>query len=287
MRIPSLALAVVLALAPMRPLAAADSAVGEHQAALDEVLARARAHRVLLIGELHGTAETPAIVGELAAALAGAEQPLVVGLEIWRSEQPALDRYLASAGLAEDREQLLASPFWQIRDGRSSEAMAALVERLRQLKLKSPLRVLAFDVDQRADAASGAERDRRMGEALLAALEDDPAARLLVLAGNFHTRVQGSAPWDPEHRFAGHYLADHDPYALEVIGVSGSAWMCPSQDQCRAWELQAPFAAGLELGEELNERRHHGSWRLPQTSASPPALGAEQELLEPRPLPRE
>lgn len=293
MRIHSLALAMLLVAGTAFPAVAsaieaeapADAAADEHEAALQRVLERARAHRVLLIGELHGTVETPAIVGELAARLAGEDQLLVVGLEIWRSEQPAVDRFLASAGLDEDRARLLEGPFWQIRDGRSSEAMVDLIERLRLIMLKAPLRVLAFDVDQRQDPSGGAERDRQMGEALLAALAAQPDARLLVLAGNFHTRVQGSAPWDPEHRFAGHYLASRDPYAIEVIGVSGSAWMCPGPDNCRAWALQAPAAPGLELGDELNARKHHGSWRLPQTTASPPALGAEPELMEALPLP--
>lgn len=245
---------------------------------------RAQAHRVMLVGELHGTWEVPGIVAGLATNLSADERPLIVGLEIWRSEQAALDRYLASAGTAEDREALLAGPFWATRDGRSSEAMVDLIERLRVLALKAPVQLVAFDVAGDADL-TGAGRDRSMGELLLARLESMPEARLLVLAGNFHTRIQSGAPWDPAHDFMGHFLRDQDAYAVEVMGVKGSTWMCPDPEHCRVWALpEAPFEPGLTLGDALNDRRHHGVWWLPQVSASPPATGADEALLQPKPL---
>ncbi len=251
---------------------------------LAELTERAQAHRVLLVGELHGSWEVPGIVAGLATNLLADERPLLVGLEIWRSEQAALDRYLASAGTGEDRERLLAGPFWATRDGRSSEAMVALIERLRALALKAPLAVVAFDIEAESDI-TGAERDRSMGELLLARLESMPDARLLVLAGNFHTRIQSGAPWDPAHDFMGHFLREQDPYAVEIMGVKGSTWMCPDPEHCRAWQMpEAPFEPGLTLGDTLNDRRHHGVWWLPQISASPPATGADEALLQPLPL---
>lgn len=251
---------------------------------LAELTERAQAHRVLLVGELHGSWEVPGIVAGLATNLLADERPLLVGLEIWRSEQPALDRYVASAGTGEDRERLLAGPFWATRDGRSSEAMVALIERLRALALKAPLAVVAFDIEAGSDI-TGAERDRSMGELLLARLESMPDARLLVLAGNFHTRIQSGAPWDPTHDFMGHFLREQDPYAVEIMGVKGSTWMCPDPEHCRAWQMpEAPFEPGLTLGDTLNDRRHHGVWWLPQISASPPATGADEALLQPLPL---
>lgn len=251
---------------------------------LGELTERAQAHRVLLVGELHGTWEVPGIVAGLASNLGADERPLIVGLEIWRSEQAALDRYLASAGTGEDRAALLAGPFWATRDGRSSEAMVDLIERLRVLALKAPLAMVAFDIAEESDI-TGAERDRSMGELLLARLESMPEARLLVLAGNFHTRIQAGAPWDPAHDFMGHFLRGHDPYAVEIMGVKGSTWMCPDPEHCRVWQLhEAPFEPGLTLGDTLNDRRHHGVWWLPQVSASPPATGADEALLQPKPL---
>ena len=268
-------------------LAGAARSADEVPDPLAELTERAQAHRVLLVGELHGSWEVPGIVAGLATNLLADERPLLVGLEIWRSEQAALDRYLASAGTGEDRERLLAGPFWATRDGRSSEAMVALIERLRALALKAPLAVVAFDIEAGSDI-TGAERDRSMGKLLAARLESMPDARLLVLAGNFHTRIQSGAPWDPAHDFMGHFLRGQDPYAVEIMGVKGSTWMCPDPDHCRAWQLpEAPLEPGLTLGDTLNDRRHHGVWWLPQVSASPPATGADEALLQPMPLKRD
>jgi hypothetical protein len=248
----------------------------EASADVAAIVERAASHRVLLIGEIHGTAETPAAVADLAQQMATVENPLIVGLEIWRGEQAAIDRFLGSAGTYEDRAQLLASEFWtrDYQDGRSSEAMVELLDRLRALALKAPVSVVAFDADPSADP-DGAARDQAMAERLAEALDAEPEARALVLAGNFHTRVQASAPWDPEHRFMGHRLIDYQPYSLEIMGIGGSAWICTGAetDSCKARDLpENTLQPGLTLGDEIGERGHHGVWWLPAVTASRPAV---------------
>lgn len=238
------------------------------------IVDRAAAGRVLLVGEIHGTVETPMAVADLAQQLAG-ERPVIVGLEIWRSEQPAIDRYVDSAGTQEDRARLIASEFWtrDYQDGRSSQAMVDLLERLRVLALKDDVRVLAFDEEPDA-SADGAARDAAMAERISGALNEQPDALALILAGNFHTRVQASAPWDPKHRFMGHHLIDFQPYSIEIMGVTGSVWICTGAEvaSCKARDMPAnALQPGLELGDALNDRGHHGMWLLPSVSASLPA----------------
>jgi len=274
----ALALPVLAALAP--PLAHAnepdESALqAEH---LDVLLHKIEPHRLLLVGEIHGTRETPALIATLAQHMASSERLLMVGLEIPRDEQTRLQRFLDSAGTAEDRSQLLEGAFWQreYQDGRSSVAMLELIEALRSLALKTPIQVLAFDIkaEQQND---GAARDRLMAKRIRKALEAQPQARALILAGNFHTRIQDSAPWDPKHRFMGNHLIDLNPYSIEIMGITGSAWICtgPQVSDCKARDMPSnPMHAGLELGDEVNERGHHGKWWLPTSSASPPARGS-------------
>ena len=242
--------------------------------AVARIVERAAMGRVLLVGEIHGTAEAPMAVADLAQQMAAA-QPLIVGLEIWRSEQDAIDRYLDSAGTQEDRAKLIASQFWtrDYQDGRSSQAMVDLLERLRVLALKADVGVLAFDAEPDA-SADGAARDAAMAERIAAALNEQPDAHAVILAGNFHTRIQDSAPWDPKHRFMGHHLIDFQPYSLEIMGVAGSAWICTGSEvaSCKAREMPGnSMQPGLELGDELNDRSHHGMWLLPSVSASLPA----------------
>lgn len=255
----------------------------EPAAPMRQLLDAATGHRVLLVGEIHGTVEVPALVADLADALA-AEEPLVVGLELPRDEQKHIDAFLDSAGTGDDRAALLAGKFWtrDYQDGRSSAAMLDLLERLRQLRLRTKLEVLALD-QVGAAVADGDARDQAMAERLSAALDDHPKARALVLAGNFHTRLQKGAPWDESHEFLGYRLSRLEPYAIEIMGVAGSAWICtgPETDSCKARDFpESSLKPGIELGAEVNERGHQGMWRLERTSASPPAKFSVGERVE-------
>jgi erythromycin esterase-like protein len=249
-------------------------AVAESAAPMDELLAASAGHRVLLIGEIHGTGEVPALVADLADSLA-AEHDLLVGLELPRDEQKRIDAFLDSAGTGEDRAALLTGKFWtrDYQDGRSSAAMLELLERLRQLRLRTKVEVLALD-QVGAAMAEGDARDRAMAERLSAALEAHPKARALVLAGNFHTRLQKGAPWDESHEFLGYRLSRFEPYAIEIMGVAGGAWICTGAetDSCKARDFpESSLTPGIELSDEVNERGHQGMLRLERTSASPPA----------------
>jgi hypothetical protein len=256
-------------------------AFAQDPAAVEEIVARVAERRLLLVGEIHGTAEVPLVLAELTQEMGNSERPLIVGLEIWGSEQDAIDRFLASAGTALDRARLLEGTFWTraYQDGRSSQAMLDLLERLRALALKADIEVLAFD-QQPATGGDDAARDRAMAARIAAALDARPTAQALVLAGNFHTRVQDGAPWDPTHRFMGHHLIDYQPYSIEIMGVAGSAWICTSAelDSCKARVMpENALKPGLLLGDEIGERGHHGIWWLPAVTASAPATAAPTE----------
>ena len=50
--------------------------------------------RFLVIGEVHGTVQTPALFGELVCALASSGMRILVGLELMVWSEPAIDAYL-------------------------------------------------------------------------------------------------------------------------------------------------------------------------------------------------
>jgi len=53
-------------------------------------------HRLVLLGEMHGTQEAPALAGALLDCYVAQHRPVVLALEINTNEQPRFDRYLAS-----------------------------------------------------------------------------------------------------------------------------------------------------------------------------------------------
>ena len=154
--------------------------------------------RFVLVGEMHGTTETPQVFRDLICAAHAAKRPLLVGLERPSAEQKSIDRFLAAEDHADAVRELLRERDWNVFDGRSSKAMLALLEELRTLRLRGDIQgVLAFD-----DARSGeapAQREQRMAAMLTAAADRVPNGLVIALTGNWHGSKKPSArfgyPW--------------------------------------------------------------------------------------------
>src|SRR5262249_19326667 len=119
-------------------------------------------HRLIVLGEQHGTREAPLFAGNLACQAAAAGHTVSIGVELLRTDQSSLDRYLTSEGTPDDRRELLLSGRSWVHtwyDGRSSEAVFALVERARVMrKAGMPVTLFAYDEPDQA----GTERDASM-----------------------------------------------------------------------------------------------------------------------------
>lgn len=216
------------------------------QAAADHLHAQATGRRIMVIGEMHGTREAPAVVAALAMRDA-ARMPVLVALEIPRSEHRALSAYMESDGGDHARQRLRSGAFWQVapadNDGRRTEEVLDLVEALRRLRSTGhDVAVTAFDItpDLWRDAAS---RDRDMARLLRAAHAAMPRGRLLVLAGNVHARrVPPAMLDDGSYRTATQWLADLAPLSVNLTAASGAFWGC-GDTVCGPIEVTLPAAA--------------------------------------------
>jgi hypothetical protein len=163
--------------------------------------------QVVLLGEVHHSVEYPAIAGEVACA-AAARGPVIVGVEIDAREQPRIDAWLRD-GLV---ERLLEGPFWNRDpgDGRESEAMLALLTRVRALSLAGrDVSLVAFD-------SLPTDRDLGMAQTIEQARRARPGAAVVALVGNAHARNG----FGVITTFARH-LADHG-VPLHTIDLAGS-----------------------------------------------------------------
>lgn len=243
--------------------------------------------RILLFGEIHGTREIPAFVGE-ALCHAARRGPTRLGLEIPATEQASIEAYLASAGLPADRAALMASPFWQrdFQDGRSSMAMMELIERARSLRAAGlPVSVLAFDAVPNDKAL---DRDAEMARRILEARAAEPGGRVLVLTGNVHARTTRGAPWNAAFEPMGLHLARaaQDTLALDAGYAPGTAWVCLSGKaaECGAKRVggQGGHGAGraqtIERIPAPSPEGFHGWYHVGTISASPPAQPALKPL---------
>ena len=235
---------------------------------------------LVLLGEMHGTREIPAVTGALVAHYARSG-PVLLGLEASGGDQPRVDRYLDSDGGLLAKADLLAGEHWQdathqgMHDGRDSAAMFALIEQVRRLrKLGADVDIVMFDV------AGPGDRDARMAKAIRAAVEAHPHARTLVLTGNVHAMtgtppqlISAGKPYVAPPT-VGHHLADLDPLSIAFRAREGAFWAC-QQNHCGEVPLDNDWVTDplprIERGEEGD------SWALtlflPRFTASSPAIG--------------
>lgn len=243
----------------------------------EQVLAREEL-RWIVIGELHGTAETPAIFAD-AVCLAAQERRVVVALEVPSTDQPAIDAWLASDGGPAARAAFLKALLWNMpmKDGRSSEAFLALFDRLRQMHAAGAVAgVVAFQDNSPADDPSG---DQGPYEKRLAAIVRDaavPDGMVLVLVGNGHARksevIPGASDRKPFRPMAMH-LPPETTLTLYAIGNgSGSAWNCQA-DGCGVHDNSGPpepMDRGVELGPVMDGAYDGMLWLGVPTTASLP-----------------
>lgn len=228
--IASLLMLASTAAAGVTPPIGASAAPLDLSGAASEILGAAHSHRLLLIGELHGTRESPAVLLQLATDYA-ADGPVLVGLEIQASEQTAIRRYLDSDGGAEQRMRLRSGSFWQDvpahNDGRRNSEVLDLIEGIRRLRRAGrDVAVLAIDVGILGSSDSQA-RDLVMARRVRTAFEHLPRGRMLVLVGNVHAMREKPdyAPAEMQEPM-GSYLIDLSPFAVNLTARSGQFWAC-------------------------------------------------------------
>lgn len=245
---------------------------------LDQLAALAPGH-IIFVGELHGTDVTPQVFGELVCRVSAPGQKLLVGLEFPAAIQTSLDTYLLSEGSAQDQIVFFDDPkkFWSSEgyiDGRSSEAMFAMVEKLRRLKAAGvQIDVVAFQ------SATGSTRDgsetqepyeMRLANLYMDQWNSENYDAGLILVGNIHaikSPVKGSrGTFKP--------MATHMPHELvltfNALSARGSAWNCQA-DGCGSHSFPLYPATRLPARVEFEaDDRYDGVIYVGRSIASPP-----------------
>ncbi|MFP2909971.1 hypothetical protein ACLESD_34015 [Pyxidicoccus sp. 3LFB2] len=233
---------------------------------------------VLLLGELHGTQEVPRFVAQAACQAMVAGLPVTVGLELPLENQTRIDAFLESAGTEGDWLKLMDAPFWRspYPDGRGSEAVANMLEQLRQLR-SSGLDVEAFAFDH--PKAQGQEREKAMAATVKHQVESAKDRFYMVLSGNIHARTKRGLPWDKKYQPMGYLLEDalDDVVALDMAYDSGSAWICAVDNKL---DCGVRDAKGKDNGDRFfmhrwagtNDAGYHGVFYVGPVNASAPAV---------------
>lgn len=239
----------------------------------------ARPERILVVGETHGTAETPAAFLAMVCE-AAAQGPVTVGLEMPESDRGLLDTVMSAPDEATATRFLRAGDFGDPRrdDGRNSQAMFDMIIGFWRL------RAAGHDVVLRPFAARMSVirgRDQAWWELEMAygmsrPLIDRPDARLLILVGNLHARKTRFDRWPDVGLPAAGHLHATDTLTLNVAQQGGQAWNC--QEECGAHDsrgVYTPDARGIILG-PVEDGAYDGVLAVGPTTASPPAALRDQ-----------
>ena len=238
----------------------------------DALLALER--RYVVVGEMHGTAETPAAFAEMVCA-AAERGPVTVALELPTAMQPQLDAFLAAADAETALAALEDSPFLDPRmnDGRSSAAMLAMMQSVRDLRAAG--RDVAFHAFQpssgRPHELSQAWYELDMGHALAQAIYARPQSKVFVLVGNLHARKTGFDRFPDVGLPAAGHLPAGDVVSLRVAQQGGEEWNC-REDGCGVNTSRGVYDADARgvLLEASDDGAFDGVLALGPTTASPP-----------------
>ena len=227
--------------------------------------------RIVWFGEMHGTAEMPALFGDAICIAGRTGRKVVVMLERPQDEQANWDAFLANG----DRARLTAGRIWnwEMQDGRSSQAMMALAERLRGFKNEGWL--VAVRMMQRADGARTMtnyklDNENSMAEAVKDASEKWPDALILAYSGGLHAQKTMS-PIDKELPLAASQLPLGEVASVDVEGQAGTAWACLA-DGCGVHSFGGDKHARGVVTDSPPEGFDAVAYTGQPNSASPPAV---------------
>ncbi|WP_320453213.1 hypothetical protein [Sphingomonas sp. CFBP8993] len=267
--------------------------------------------KVVVFGEMHGTREAPAFVGNLACALAARGERVLVAVEhdvindddfqkAWAMPEGSFVAALAKTGWAERN------------DGVGSEAMLAMLVGLhRWAQMGRKIDIAAFNGSKdEAQARRFAQlpgqgpHDAAQAENIRVAAARQPYDHILVLTGNTHARKRPVTYTRIAFEPMAMRLARSVPViALNMKSSGGTSWTCelkpgvvpkpnvPITDadvECAAHPLgkdadldRAPFIALGSLPGQQPDPDYDGIFWLGPVTASPPAVPAQSPKRNP------
>lgn len=186
--------------------------------------------RYVLIGEVHGTEQTPAAFAEIVCAAAASGKRVLIGLEFPENARSAFQRYVASAGTMHDMTTFLDNSGWramrELPDGRTSSAMWNMIDRLRTLRAAG-LNVSITTFIRAIQGDTQTIHEVGMATSLREADQSGDYDLVFGLVGNIHAR---KAPF----RLGDEHLSDpmamhlppHSTLSILAVTGSGEAWYC-------------------------------------------------------------
>ncbi len=228
--------------------------------------------RWVVVGEIHGTAETPPAFLNLACLAHAAGRPVTVAIEYPIEAQSVIDTYLSSDGGGRAQAALLGLPIWHSAtpDGRCSVAFLKMFDSLRRMKQAGLISGVVAS-DRGSIHHTAAERDAGLAQSWMEAPAPSDGI-ILIYVGNFHAIRRPAGPSPTMLRPAASLLPPARTLTVNAVGNGGTAWNCMN-DRCGIHPDGAPrqTTPGITFS-DAPDRRWDATYELGvATTASPPA----------------
>jgi hypothetical protein len=262
----------------------------------------ARRPRFVVFGEMHGTKEAPAFIGDLACALTSKGERVLVAVEHSSTENEAFQRAWKLPG-ATFTSAIKQSGWGGRKDGVASEAMLALLVRLHGLAQHNrAIDIVAFNgfkdeaqTRRFSNLPSQGPHEAAQAENIRIAEAAKPYDRVLILVGNIHARKhpveRAGIAFEPMAMQLGSPSA---VVTLNMQTAGGTTWNCqlkpgvqlkPSEQiandaiACGSYPLRGnanykrrPFIALTEPSASNTTADYDGVFWLGSVNASQPAV---------------
>ncbi|MDF1545955.1 MAG: hypothetical protein P1R58_12750 [bacterium] len=240
---------------------------------LEEIL---RPGAVLLLGEIHGTRQGPEMVAKVVCQALSSGINVSVGLEIPITEQESLDNYFDRQLNDSSRADLIGGDFWQrdYQDGRASQAMLALIEKLKEFSIGQENDLHLFFLD---DPNSERGRDWFMANRIAQEVASHPGQLVVTLTGNVHSQlITGNAiseDYEPMGYLVSQMVQETNIISLDMVYTGGTAWVDANGYRPGVITIGGkPDAVGEPIELSGNSgHRYFGLYRVGQIEASRPA----------------
>ncbi|MGE6436698.1 hypothetical protein [Shewanella baltica] len=217
-------------------------------------------HEIILVGEYHGTKESPEYFYNIICnAIDLTSKKVIVEIEL-------IDGDIKLDGNNENlKKEVKKSHIWNSQhDGKTSIAMFTLLKELNKLKKENSIDVIFFD-------SEAEERDLVMAANLKEHVTKDNL--VIALTGNRHNKIKHGNSWDPMSKNMGAYMKDMgiNIASINLIAEGGTAWICISEcakhdlDRVKLNDKNEVFNAGSN-----SSYQYH--WKIGIVNSSAPEL---------------
>ena len=213
--------------------------------------------KFIIIGESHGMKEPPAFIEALLCH--SLSQGLNTGLALeFGNELGRYETYLKSEGSDADKAIFYDDWSWKgdFTDGRSSEAMMKLIDKVRLQKLSGQkLRVTLFRPEY-LKSENYADRN-----SYSQAFEEESAKNIfdgsqnidktIVLVGNFHARRGRFEFKNISYEHMAQHMPPPNTLTFNVVYRSGTSWSCrgPEPSDCKEYKIGGVVNPNSSLGQ--------------------------------------